>query len=105
MVDAFDGLTLVDETLQATQSAADPFESLPTWLGHVVIVNRERGPIMSEHYISHRHKLSEAAFWGQWSALWTELQVGQEKYDESWINATRLSKFAHVRSSGNEHID
>ena len=92
VVDAFDGLTLVDEESPELQSELSQFEPLRTWLGHVVVADGEEGQIVSQHYLSHRDKLSDAAYWSQWPALWTELEVGLKEYAESWINAIRLSE-------------
>ncbi|MCJ1366037.1 hypothetical protein MMC16_005162 [Acarospora aff. strigata] len=83
-VDPFDGLTLVDNSFQAPAQEQNQFEPLRTWLGHVV----QEGH--SEHYLSSREELSNAAYWGNWKAIWSILEMGQKEYAESWINATRL---------------
>ena len=85
-VDPFDGLTLVDNSFQAPAQEQNQFEPLRTWLGHVV----QEGH--SEHYLSSREELSNAAYWGNWKAIWSILEMGQKEYAESWINATRLSE-------------
>lgn len=83
-IDPFDGLTLRDDSLQAPAQEPDQFEPLRTWLGHVVQDGH------SEHYMSSREALSDAAFWGDWEKFWTALNIGSEEYAESWINAIRL---------------
>jgi hypothetical protein len=84
--EAFDKLTLVDESLQAPAPNSNQYEPLRTWLGHLVQEDH------SEHYISSREMLSDAAYWGNWEVFWPALKIGKEQYDESWINAIRLSK-------------
>jgi hypothetical protein len=92
-VDAFDGLTLIDGSLQAPVKEPNQFEPIRTWLGHVIKDGH------SDHYLSSRESLSEAAYWGQWNQFWPMLQIGQEIYAESWINAIRLSESASCIST------
>jgi hypothetical protein len=87
-VEAFGGLTLVNESLQAPVQDSTEYEPLPTWLGHLI----QEGH--SEHYISAREKLSNAAYWGNWETFWQALKIGKDEYAESWVNAIRLSKVA-----------
>ena len=56
-----------------------------TWLGHVYKEGH------SEDYIQAREDLSEAAFNGQWDRVFKILDKGVQLYEESWINAPRLS--------------
>ncbi len=82
---AFDGLTLLEDSLRAPAREPGTFEPIRTWLGHVV----QEGH--SEHYLTSREGLRNAAYWGDWEAFWPALNIGLDEYTESWVNATRLS--------------
>lgn len=83
---AFDNLSIVDGALQTPADHEGTYKPIRTWLGHVI---REG---CSEHYLTWRDKLSDAAFWGSWDEIWDALKTGEEEYNEKWANATRLSK-------------
>lgn len=76
-------------TFESTMSDATTLNTsashLHTWLGHVA----------TEHYTSKyvklRHELSDAAYWGNWPVLFDRIEDGRHIYNESWVNAPRMS--------------
>lgn len=83
---AFEDLAIVDGTLQTPTEESGQYKPLRTWLGYILRTG------FSEHYLTWRDKLSEAAYWGRWDELWDALKTGEEEYFESWPNAIRLSE-------------
>ena len=60
--------------------------SLRTWLGYILVDN------LPEGYVKLRGELSDAAFWGEWNELFVKLKEGMAKYNQSWVNAIRMSE-------------
>ncbi len=58
--------------------------SCHVWFGEVV------GDYLS--YWTLREELSDAAYHGVWSSVFTILELARLKYDQSWINCTRLHR-------------
>lgn len=56
------------------------------WLGSVT---KTSGNIS---YYQDRDRLSDAAYWGAWDALFEGIDRGRDLYHESWANAIRLSE-------------
>jgi hypothetical protein len=56
-----------------------------TWLGEVCT------EIQTERYNHLRERLSDAAKFGDWESLWEIIMVGRREFDESWVNAVRIS--------------
>jgi hypothetical protein len=83
---AFEGLKIIDDTLQAPSTEPETFKPLRTWLGHILTDNH------AEAYLIHRIALSDAVYWGDWDQIWDLLKTGHEEYQESWVNGIRMSK-------------
>jgi hypothetical protein len=81
--DAFSEITLVDDD----DDGKGKGEIVRTWLGHLY-TDDDHTP---EQYCRLRHELSEAAYFGRWPTLWEILEEARDRFDESWVNATRMS--------------
>jgi|SRR3954471_23997619 hypothetical protein len=79
--DAFSDITLVDEDEKGESGVTR------TWLGHLYTDDDQ----LPETYCQLRRELSDAAFFGSWPRVWEILQEARERFDESWVNAIRMS--------------
>jgi hypothetical protein len=57
-----------------------------TWLGNLDADKHD------QEYVRLRDKLSDAAKWGYWDDVFDILESGHRIYEESWINAPRISE-------------
>ena len=81
---AFHGLRITGDGL--TIHAPGGATQVPqNWLGHVASESH------SEIYVRKRHKLSEAAYWGDLKGVFEMLKYGKTEFNENWANAPRLS--------------
>ena len=71
---------------QDTSGHFKPSRSLQIWFGDTY---RDG---FSDEYLALRDKLSDAAYSGDFAEVFQVLQVAEERFGESWINAPRLSK-------------
>lgn len=93
-VSAFKELSLDEKTPQTTSHVIVGSPSpgprnrrlVPTWLGYLV---QDGHPT---DYIRARSHLSDAAYWGEWDDFWSIHRSAVELYQETWINAIRMSK-------------
>lgn len=67
--------------------------NLHTWLGHIATEH------YSAKYVQLRHELSDAAYFGNWQALFKCIREGEELFQESWVNAPRMSMCRSTRGS------
>jgi hypothetical protein len=83
--DAFsDSITFVDSEGEA---ADDEGQVMRTWLGSL---NTDKHDM---EYAQLRQQLADAAKYGHWDELFTVLESGRKTYEESWVNAPRISKY------------
>lgn len=82
----FDRLTITVDSVQTKSEETDDFTSARTWLGYNTIED------LPEDYVILRKELSDAAYWGEWNKLLNILKEGRERYNESWVNAVRMSE-------------
>ncbi|KAI9681710.1 MAG: hypothetical protein M1822_007062 [Bathelium mastoideum] len=75
---AFDGLTLVDEDVQFTDTRTNRRTVRRTWLGQIAMDSH------STDYNENRHKLADCVYWGDWNNMWQVLEYGLHTYGESW---------------------
>jgi len=82
--DAFSEITLVNDE----ENEKGNEDMIRTWLGHLHTDDDQ----LPEGYCQLRHEFSEAAFFGSWLKVWEILEEARDRFDESWVNAIRMSK-------------
>ena len=84
---AFAGISIGSEKLlvQFDENPGTSF-TIRTWLGQVI---QDHLPV---DYVELRKKYHNAAFLGNWDLVFQLLDEAKMKYNECWVNATRLSK-------------
>ena len=58
------------------------------WLGQLHSVIEKR---LNKEYTNDRSKLADLAFYGNWDAFFHNIQSYSKKYQQLWINATRMT--------------
>ena len=101
VLNLFSDLSLTDKpptnkpSVDATPSKISPkpakafktSNSLQIWFGDTY---REG---FDAEYLSLRDRLSDAAYLGNFKTVFQVLEIAEERYNESWANAPRLSKY------------
>ncbi|KAI0466080.1 hypothetical protein F4859DRAFT_337086 [Xylaria cf. heliscus] len=90
LMDAFSGITLIDDDDDDNDEGEGGGDVARTWLGHLYIDD----DYLPDGYCQLRHELSDAAFLGSWPRVWDILQEARDRYDESWVNAIRMKPHA-----------
>ena len=85
---AFENLSIIDGSLQASLEGGGEYKSIRTWFGRVLRTG------FPDDYLKWRDRVSDAAYWGRWDQLWEAIETGQREFHEMWPNATRLSKYS-----------
>ncbi|KAI9714853.1 MAG: hypothetical protein M1820_000142 [Bogoriella megaspora] len=96
IVDSFNSLKLVDDQEQPLKIDLPKSDKVTVWHGYTLTET------LPEEYITARYRLSEAAYWGDWTVLRAQLDTAEMEYGENWINCSRLS--SDVLDHGNQWV-
>lgn len=84
VISAFDAFSISEYSIAEKRS--NKVTKPVVWPGYMSTLR------VDPSYLYLRHRLSEAAYYGNWVEVWEALKSANERYCQNWVNFPRLSE-------------